>query len=132
MAKFYYSYEHDLRNRNAPLVTEHVIRRRLDSLVTAARLSRRHASIDNWRQYCLLSLYFIRGLSRPWPPMHALIDARPRDAHPRTIHGLADSPLPLILLPGPEVRGSASSVTAPASIYCLKCDSSRINLLFEV
>ena len=27
MAKFYYSYEHDLRNRNAPLVTEHVIRR---------------------------------------------------------------------------------------------------------
>ena len=27
MVKFYYSYEHDLRNRNAPLVTEHVIRR---------------------------------------------------------------------------------------------------------
>ena len=46
MVKLYYSYEHDLRNRNAPLVTKHAIQRLDDDpIATTARLSRQHLSI---------------------------------------------------------------------------------------
>ena len=47
MVKFYYSYKHDLRNRNAPLVTEHAIQRLGDDPIEmTARLSRQHLSIS--------------------------------------------------------------------------------------
>ena len=47
MVKFYYSYKHDLRNRNAPLVTEHAIQRLDDDPIEmTARLSRQHLSIS--------------------------------------------------------------------------------------
>ena len=47
MVKFYYSYKHDLRNRNAPLVTEHAIQRLDDDPIeTTAPLSRQHLSIS--------------------------------------------------------------------------------------
>ena len=47
MVKFYYSCKHDLRNRNAPLVTEHAIQRLSDDPIEmTARLSRQHLSIS--------------------------------------------------------------------------------------
>ena len=69
MVKFYYSYKLDLRSRNAPLVTEHVIQRPGgDSAAVAARRLGGGAPLATARISRYTAVFghkiFIRELSR--------------------------------------------------------------------
>ena len=67
MVKFYYSYKHDLRNRNAPLVTEHAIQRLEDDPIeTTALLSGQHLDLGGAFDHKNFIGGRLANCGRPW------------------------------------------------------------------
>ena len=135
MAKlYYYSYEHDLRDRYAPSVNEHVIwRRRLsgdDAIVTTLHHWLPHASIDSRLSLSLWLYNFIGGIKPTWSPMHGRDADPPFNHHSQPeVQGPATDVVEAGSVGEWHYGGMASLVTAPLCRSFLPCKASVIQLL---